>query len=116
MSESSLETESVERERAWTSNLAFALYRRLAAHPAGFVFSPYSLLGALMVIRAGSRGATRREVEALLDRGETGDALTDSFGELLRSVGDLVRDGPRPLEIGRRKTLQATRRGEFSGT
>jgi serpin B len=68
---------------------AIALYRRLAASPGNFLFSPYSVATALCMAHAGARGRTREEIEAAL--GATRGELLDVFGGLareLRRLGD----------------------------
>jgi len=92
-------TQRRSRERAWTSPLACSLYRELSSTPGNLFFSPYSILGALMVARSGAAGGTRSEIEDALRRPETGEALSESFGRLLREVGRIARPGSGLFEI-----------------
>ena len=102
---STLERLSGPRERAWTSHLAFALYREISRSPGNLLFSPYGLLGALMVLRAGAAGETRREIEAVVRRREAGEALARSFGVLQRNVGHLARAGSGLVELSTANAL-----------
>jgi serpin B len=86
-------------ERSWTSPLGCRLYHELSAEPGNLLFSPYGVLGALMVVRAGAGGATVAAIDSLLDRPETDQPLTESFGRLLRRVGRTARLGSGLAEL-----------------
>lgn len=86
-------------EGPWTSPLAYALYREFSAAPGNLFFSPYSILGALMAARSGAAGATAREIDGVLGRPEEGEALSESFGSLLRTVGRVARPGSGLFEL-----------------
>jgi serpin B len=87
------------RERSWTSALGCGLYHELSAEAGNLFFSPYSVLGALMVARAGAAGTTLAEIDVLLDRPQASQPLTESFGRLLRRIGRTARPDSGLVEL-----------------
>jgi serpin B len=87
------------QERSWTSSLGCRLYEELSAEPGNLVFSPYGLLGALMVARTGAAGDTEAAMDGLLGRTDPDQSLSESFGRLLRQVGRTAPPGPGPVEL-----------------
>jgi len=87
------------RGRAWTSPLVWSLYHELSSEPGNLFFSPYGILGALMVARAGAVGVTRREIDAALERPDANEDLDELFGRLLQEVGRITRPGAGLFEL-----------------
>ena len=58
------------------------LYHRLAADKGNLFFSPLSIASALLLVHAGARGETRREIERALGIDLPQDRLLDAFSRL----------------------------------
>ena len=71
-----------------TLALALSLYRELARDPANLIFSPYSIASALVMLLAGSSGATRTEIEGAFGRVGAGDVLLEGFRKIGNQLGE----------------------------
>jgi serpin B len=68
------------------------LYRRVAAAPGNFAFSPMSISLAFAMTHAGARGDTAAEMRRVLRLGADDAALHDSAGRLLATWNDPSRE------------------------
>lgn len=98
---------------------AFAadMYSELSHEPGNFVFSPYSIVAALAMTRAGASGETARQMDAVLHAGVAGD-LDAAMNALDRALAQRpgtypFGQGTVPLELATANQLWGQRGTEF---
>lgn len=109
--------QAARRASAALEALAADLYRELAQHPDDLVFSPYSVAVALAMARAGAKGQTAVEMDAVLHATVAGD-LDAGFNALERSLARRPGTYPFgnirvPLELATANQLWAQRGTDF---
>lgn len=98
---------------------AFAaeMYGELSQKPGNLVFSPYSIVAALAMTRAGASGETARQMDAVLHADVAGD-LDTAMNALDRALAqrpgtDPFGQGTVPLELATANQLWGQRGAEF---
>lgn len=84
---------------AFTSHLAFGLYRELLTTPGNLFFSPFGIASALVMTQAGAAGTTRRQIEEVLHCAGAGDTLVEDVGALTREYRGLARVEHQALHL-----------------
>lgn len=93
------------------NRLGLELYRRLAEKPGNLVVSPYSVATAMAMAQAGARGATEKEMAAVLHISLPASQLADSYRALTETLNREATAGGPLVQVS--NALHLTRFGEF---
>ncbi len=87
---------------AGNNEFAFDIYRKVAASGKNIFISPLSMVTAFSMVYAGSRGATRQEIEKVFHLKVTGEDMARGWGALMDDMKNRAKSGKYSLDSANR--------------